>query len=134
MESAALTDAPISISGNAMERIRRIMAEQDHGPDTCRLRISVVSGGCSGLSYKLDFEPDGGEGAGGNGSTDSQAMDATGEQQFEIDGLRVAIDFRSVLYLSGTRLEFSEGLTGKGFHFENPNASRTCSCGESFSL
>ena len=85
------------------------------------LRIGVVGGGCSGLSYKLDFD----------------TPDAPGEandQVFDIDGIRVLIDMRSFLYLAGTRLDYTDGLNGKGFHFVNPNASRTCSCGESFSV
>lgn len=84
------------------------------------IRIEVVSGGCSGLTYQLDVE----------------ARDQTkpGDQEGEINGIPVRVDMRSYLYLAGTMLDFSEGLEGKGFHFVNPNASRTCSCGESFSV
>jgi iron-sulfur cluster assembly protein len=84
------------------------------------IRIEVVSGGCSGLTYQLDVE----------------ARDHTkdGDQEGEINGIPIRVDMRSYLYLAGTMLDFSEGLEGKGFHFVNPNASRTCSCGESFSV
>lgn len=133
MEPALLQEAPIQISISAMARIRQIMAQEGHDPDGSRLRISVVSGGCSGLSYKLEFEADRNL-SNLDGPAGGNAAARSGEQRFEIDGLRIAIDMRSVLYLAGTRLEFSEGLQGKGFHFENPNAARTCSCGESFSL
>jgi iron-sulfur cluster assembly protein len=82
------------------------------------LRVSVVSGGCSGLSYKLDFD------------NESKPND----QVFEDNGVKVVTDLKSFLYLFDTTLEFSGGLQGKGFSFNNPNAARTCSCGESFSL
>jgi iron-sulfur cluster assembly protein len=82
------------------------------------LRVSVVSGGCSGLSYKLDFD------------NESKPND----QVFEDNGVKVVTDLKSFLYLFNTTLEFSGGLDGKGFEFNNPNASRTCSCGESFSV
>ena len=82
------------------------------------LRVSVVSGGCSGLSYKLDFD------------NESKPND----QVFEDNGVKVVTDLKSFLYLFNTTLEFSGGLDGKGFEFNNPNASRTCSCVESFSV
>jgi iron-sulfur cluster assembly protein len=78
----------------------------------------VVSGGCSGLSYKMDFD---------------NTLTPT-DQVFEDKGFKIVTDRKSVLYLFNTTLEFTEGLNGKGFHFVNPNASRTCACGESFSL
>ena len=82
------------------------------------LRVGVVGGGCSGLSYKLDFDNE-------QKSTD---------QVFENNGLRIVTDLKSLLYLVNTTLDFSDGLNGKGFHFVNPNASRTCGCGESFAV
>lgn len=82
------------------------------------LRVSVVSGGCSGLSYKLDFD------------NESKPND----QVFEDNGVKVVTDLKSFLYLFNTTLEFSGGLDGKGFHFNNPNATRTCGCGESFAV
>lgn len=82
------------------------------------LRVGVVGGGCSGLSYRLDF--------------DNQLK--ASDQVFEYDGVKLVTDMKSLLYLIGTTLEFSEGLNGKGFYFNNPNASRTCGCGESFAV
>lgn len=82
------------------------------------VRVSVVSGGCSGLSYKMDFD------------NELKPKD----QEFEDKGIKIVTDLRSFLYLVNTTLEFSEGLNGKGFFFNNPNASRSCACGESFSL
>lgn len=83
-----------------------------------RLRASVAGGGCSGLSYQLDFDDE------------VRPMD----QEFEDKGVKVVVDMKSFLYLAGTELDFSDGLNGKGFHFVNPNASRTCGCGDSFSV
>jgi len=82
------------------------------------LRVSVKGGGCSGLSYNLDF--------------DNEIK--KGDQFFENKGVKLALDLKSFLYLAGTELDFSDGLNGKGFNFHNPNASRTCGCGESFSV
>lgn len=82
------------------------------------LRVSVQGGGCSGLSYKLDFDNE----------------EKPGDQFFEDQGVRMALDMKSFLYLAGTELDFSDGLNGKGFNFHNPNATRTCGCGESFSV
>ena len=82
------------------------------------IRVSVVSGGCSGLSYKLDFD------------NESKPND----QVFEDNGVKVVTDLKSFLYLFNTTLEFSGGLNGKGFHFNNPNATRTCGCGECFAV
>jgi len=82
------------------------------------VRVSVTSGGCSGLSYKLDF--------------DSKKSDT--DKLFEHNKIKLLVDEKSYLYLVGTTLNYSGGLNGKGFVFENPNASRTCGCGESFAL
>jgi iron-sulfur cluster assembly protein len=110
----------ISISEKALRRISEI--RRNEGADeSAALRIGVVGGGCSGLSYKLDFDPKG-------------ASQEKKDQEFEVNGIKVVIDMRSFLYLAGTQLDYSDGLDGKGFHFNNPNASRTCSCGESFSV
>lgn len=109
----------ITISESAAERIHRIRKEQQITSDTA-LRVSVVSGGCSGLTYDLDF--------------DSQKESEEGDKTFEEHGIKIVVDMRSFLYLAGTKLDYSEGLSGHGFHFHNPNASRSCSCGESFSL
>jgi len=93
--------------------------ESNITPDSHHLRVGVKGGGCSGLSYVMDF--------------DNKIEDT--DETVEIDGgLKVIIDRKSVLYLYGTELDYSDGLNGKGFQWGNPNASRTCGCGESFSL
>jgi iron-sulfur cluster assembly protein len=107
----------IYVSENALEKINEIR-EQEHLGDDFFVRVSVVSGGCSGLSYKMDFD------------NESQPND----QIFEDKGVKIVTDLKSFLYLFDTTLSFSGGLTGKGFFFENPNASRTCGCGESFAV
>lgn len=109
-------DGGIFISEKAKEKVQALMAQQ--GKHNYFLRVSVVSGGCSGLSYKMDFDA---------------TINPT-DQVFEDKGLKIVTDMKSVLYLFNTTLEYSEGLEGKGFHFANPNASRTCACGESFSV
>lgn len=109
----------ITISERAANRIHEIRREQSV-PDDIPLRVSVVSGGCSGLTYDLDF--------------DSNQEISDSDKQIEDHGIKVVVDMRSFLYLAGTKLDYSDGLTGQGFHFNNPNAVRNCSCGESFSL
>jgi iron-sulfur cluster assembly protein len=107
----------IYISEKAKERVLKIREEEHLGIDSF-VRISVVGGGCSGLSYKLDFDNE----------------PQKGDQNFEDKGIRLVTDIKSFLYLCDTTLDFSDGLNGKGFHFINPNASRTCACGESFAV
>lgn len=107
----------IYVSDKAKERITIILQEEDLGKDAF-LRISVIGGGCSGLSYKLDFD------------NELQKND----QVFEDKGVKLVTDMKSFLYLCDTTLDYSDGLNGKGFHFINPNASRTCACGESFAV
>ncbi|MDZ4667183.1 MAG: iron-sulfur cluster assembly accessory protein [bacterium] len=107
----------ITVSEKAKSHISQLMLDQNYD-ETYFLRVGVDSGGCSGLSYKLDF--------------DNQSK--PGDEIFGDKGVKVVTDKRSVLYLFGTELDFSDGLNGKGFTFNNPNASRTCSCGESFSV
>lgn len=109
-------DGGIFISEKAKEQVEALKAEQ--GKADHFLRVSVVSGGCSGLSYKMDFD---------------NIINPT-DQVFEDKGMQIVCDMKSVLYLFNTTLEYSDGLDGKGFHFANPNASRTCACGESFSV
>ncbi|MHA6279187.1 HesB/IscA family protein [Salinimicrobium sp. CAU 1759] len=108
----------IKVSESAKKRIASLM--QDDGFDATRdfVRVGVKSGGCSGLSYELKFD-------------NSQAE---GDRLFEDNDVKIVVDKKSVLYLAGTILEYSGGLNGKGFVFNNPNAQRTCGCGESFSL
>lgn len=109
-------DTGIYISETAKDRVLQLLAEQ--GKPDHFLRVSVVSGGCSGLSYKMDFDD----------------ILKPGDQVFEDKGMKIVTDMKSVLYLFQTTLEYSGGLEGKGFHFANPNASRTCACGESFAV
>jgi iron-sulfur cluster assembly protein len=107
----------ITVTDKAKQRIQEIRKESQFSDDFF-LRVGVDSGGCSGLSYKLDFD---------------NAV-KTGDEVIDFEGVRVVTDKRSVLYLFGTELDFSDGLNGKGFTFNNPNATRTCSWGESFAV
>ena len=109
----------IYISDKAREKIGQLMQDAGVASDPSYfLRVGVVGGGCSGLSYKLDFD------------NESKPMD----QVFEDNGVKIVTDLKSFLYLVNTTLDFSDGLNGKGFYFSNPNASRTCGCGESFAV
>ena len=107
----------ITVSENAKNHALNLMREENHPADSF-IRVGVEGGGCSGLSYKLEF--------------DNQMKD--GDQTFEDKGVKIVVDRKSFLYLVGTELEYTGGLNGKGFVFNNPNASRTCGCGESFSV
>ena len=111
----------ITISQNALNRILQIRSESNVS-DTTPLRIGVVGGGCSGLTYQLDFDKE------------FNPNNENNDKHFEVNGIKLIVDMRSFLYLAGTQLDYTDGLQGKGFHFNNPNASRTCSCGESFSV
>jgi iron-sulfur cluster assembly protein len=112
-------DNAIYVSDKAKVKVLQLMEEGGFANDPSYfLRVSVVGGGCSGLSYKMDF--------------DNQQKPT--DQVFENNGIKVVTDLKSLLYLVNTTLEFSEGLNGKGFYFNNPNASRTCACGESFAV
>jgi len=106
----------ITISNNAKEKLLSLMGEHDEKKDY--VRVGVKSGGCSGLSYNLDF--------------DSKMLES--DKLFEHNEIKLLVDKKSYLYLIGTTLNYSGGLNGKGFVFENPNASRTCGCGESFAV
>ena len=107
----------ITVTDKAKSKVAELV--QQSGLDNSYfLRVSVQGGGCSGLSYNLDFDNE----------------EKPGDQFFEDNGVRVALDMKSFLYLAGTELDFSDGLNGKGFNFQNPNATRTCGCGESFSV
>lgn len=109
----------IHVSDKAKIKVQELLKEAGVSNDPSYfLRVSVVGGGCSGLSYKLDFD------------NESKPND----QVFEDNGMKIVTDMKSLLYLVGTSLEFSDGLNGKGFYFNNPNASRTCGCGESFAV
>ncbi|ERR1700722_1053458 len=109
----------IYVSDKAREKVKHLMQEAAvAGEPDFFVRVSVVGGGCSGLSYKLDFD------------SVKKPMD----QEFEDNGIKVVTDLKSFLYLVNTTLDFSDGLNGKGFYFSNPNATRTCGCGESFAV
>lgn len=107
----------IQITDKAIEQIHSLRT-QDGLTNGHNVRVSVKGGGCSGLMYDLSFD-------------DSEK---DGDQIFEDKGVKVLVDKKSLLYLLGTTLDFTDGLNGKGFEFKNPNASRTCGCGESFSV
>lgn len=107
----------IEITSKAVSEIKKIQS-QDATATGSMLRVMVVGGGCSGMSYKLGF--------------DNQPA-AANDKVFEKDGIKVVCDAKSFLYLSGTELDFTDGLNGTGFVFNNPNAKRTCGCGNSFS-
>ena len=107
----------IVITDKAKDRILELKKEEGR-TDNENIRVSVKGGGCSGLMYDLGF--------------DASIVDT--DHVFEDKGVKIVVDRKSLLYLAGTVLEFSDGLNGKGFQFVNPNASRTCGCGESFSV
>jgi iron-sulfur cluster assembly protein len=107
----------VQVSDKAKERLINLKKEEGH-PDSHNLRVSVKGGGCSGLMYDLGFD----------------GIISPDDKVFEDKGIKILVDKRSLLYLLGTTLDFSDGLNGKGFQFVNPNASRTCGCGESFSV
>ncbi|MEY3843828.1 MAG: hypothetical protein RL293_250 [Bacteroidota bacterium] len=106
----------ITVTDNAKKQAIRLM--EDEGKEGLFIRVGVQGGGCSGLMYQLTF--------------DNQNLE--GDKSFEDNGIKVVVDKKSYLYLIGTTLDFSGGLNGKGFTFQNPNADRTCGCGESFSV
>ena len=108
----------ITIGDKALEHVIKLMASEGLTTDTHFLRVGVKGGGCSGLSYVMDFD-----------DTVTEM-----DEVIDLNVMKVVVDKKSVLYLYGTQLEYSDGLNGKGFHWVNPNASRTCGCGESFSL
>lgn len=108
----------IKVSQTAKNKVIELMKDDGFNPGLDYVRVGVKSGGCSGLSYDLDFDK-------------SQKED---DKVFEDNGIKIIVDKKSFLYLIGTTLEYSGGLNGSGFVFNNPNANRTCGCGESFSL
>ena len=108
--------APITLTPNAIAKVKEIMAQQD--PVPAGLRIGVVGGGCSGFSYSMQFDNSAG------------MMDKV----FDFDGLKVYVDATSVMYLNGCIVDYVETLEGAGFKFENPNVKSTCGCGSSFSV
>ena len=108
----------IKVSEEAKKKVAQLMDEEGNSLENTFVRVGVTSGGCSGLSYNLIFDQE-------------QKED---DRMFEDNGVRILVDKKSFLYLVGTTLEYSGGLNGKGFVFNNPNANRTCGCGESFAV
>jgi iron-sulfur cluster assembly protein len=108
----------IKVSESASKKIVDMMKDEGFDATNDYVRVGVKSGGCSGLSYELKFDKEINE----------------NDKIFEDSNIKIAVEKKSFLYLIGTTLEFSGGLNGKGFVFNNPNANRTCGCGESFSL
>lgn len=108
----------IKVSDTAKKKVVELMSEDGFNATSDFVRVGVKSGGCSGLSYDLKFDKE-------------QKED---DKVFEDNGVKIIVDKKSFLYLIGTTLEYSGGLNGAGFVFNNPNANRTCGCGESFSL
>jgi len=108
----------IKVSDTAKSKVIELMQDDGYNPTNDFIRVGVKSGGCSGLSYDLKFDHN----------------KADEDKVFEDNGIRIIVDKKSFLYLVGTTLEYSGGLNGTGFVFNNPNANRTCGCGESFSL
>lgn len=108
----------VQVSDSAREKLKQLLAEDGKSLEQTFIHVGVTSGGCSGLSYKMDF-------------VDNPPENA---ELYEDNGVKIVIEKKSLLYLIGTVLEYSGGLNGKGFSFNNPNATRTCGCGESFAV
>ncbi|MFG1493202.1 HesB/IscA family protein [Halobacteriovorax sp. GFR7] len=107
----------LNVTPKAVAQIKNIFTSEDRSTQDFGLRLGVIGGGCSGLSYNIDFDA----------PKDSDNI-------IELDGIKILVDPKSSIYLSGITLDFKDGLNGKGFVFENPNAKNTCGCGESFSV
>lgn len=107
----------ITVSNAAKEHAIQLIKDENK-PENTFIRVGVDGGGCSGLMYNLEFDN----------------VIKEGDKEFEDNGIKIVVDKKSFLYLVGTELDYTGGLNGKGFTFKNPNASRTCGCGESFSV
>lgn len=117
MNEQTILQNEIDITEKAIQQVKKIK-EENNIPDEYGLRVGVKGGGCSGLTYQLGFD------------AESKGTDTV----IEKDGLKLFVDGKSLFYLAGTILDFSDGLNGKGFVFNNPNATKTCGCGESFGV
>lgn len=111
------TISEVNITEKAAKQVKKVM-EENKIDSSYGLRVGVKGGGCSGLTYQLGFD----------------ASPKNGDTTIEKDGIKLFIDGKSLFYLMGTELDFSDGLNGKGFVFNNPNAKKTCGCGESFGV
>ena len=107
----------IKITEKALEKLKELRTSENYNSDY-NVRVKVKGGGCSGLMYDLDFD---------NKRSDKDNF-------FEDNGIKIVVDKKSLFYILDTELDFSDGLNGKGFQFKNPNATRTCGCGESFAV
>ncbi len=108
----------IEVTEKAAKEIARLRESDPEGGPNSALRVIVIGGGCSGMSYKLGFD---------------KSQPAEKDKVFEIKGVKIVVDSKSYLFVSGMVLDFTDGLNGTGFVFNNPNAKRTCGCGSSFS-
>lgn len=108
----------IQITDRALDQIRTVAESENVDLGEEKLRVAVVSGGCSGLTYDLGWDT---------------AVQEDDEVEV-VDGIEVVMDLKSYLYIDGSELDFTDGLDGEGFHFRNPQAERTCACGESFAV
>jgi iron-sulfur cluster assembly protein len=116
-ETTTTIDSPMMLTEKAVSEVRKIMA-QNEIPESYGLRVGVKGGGCSGLSYTLGFD----------------AEKREGDKVLEQDGIRLFIDGKSLFYLMGCEIDFTDGLNGRGFTFNNPQATKTCGCGSSFGV
>lgn len=109
---------PVTLTEKAAAEVKRILTEQNRSPETTMLRLGVAGGGCSGFSYKLTFD---------------EVFDESMDEVYDQHGVRLVVDRKSDLFLNGTSLDFYDGLEKRGFVFNNPNATKSCGCGSSFS-
>jgi iron-sulfur cluster assembly protein len=108
----------VTVTERAKSQIMVLMEKEGIMPETHSLRVGVTGGGCSGLSYQMKFD---------------DKIDST-DTVIDLESVKICINKLSLLYLVGTELDYEDGLNGKGFEWRNPNATRTCGCGESFSI
>jgi len=110
---------PVTLSERAVKEVKRVLDDQKMAIETHQLRVAVGGGGCSGFSYKLEFEK-------------REDGDALNDITADVDGLSVVVDQKSHMFLDGTEVDYHEGLEARGFTFTNPNATKSCGCGASF--